>query len=124
MKALLGVLLGLAGVALAAYGAFQPWQHGRTGTHIPLADAFTGAGKAGASPATSVFLLIAIGMVVVLVGVVRSKPGPMFLGGLLALLPVVVPLALGHVAFGDLQAGAWEVLCGAGLTLVGASLRT
>jgi len=124
MKGLLAVVLAVVGSIAAAYGAFQPWHDGRTGTHIPLAEAFKAPTKAVASPATSVFVLVAIGILLVVVGVFRSKSGLMFLGGLLILVPVALPLATSHLKFDDLQAGGYQVLVGGVLCLIGAGLRS
>lgn len=124
MKGLLAVALAVVGAVVAGYGAFQAWYHGRLGTHIPLAEAFRAPTKATASPATSVFVIIAIGIVLVAVGVFRSKAGLMVLGALLMLVPVVLPLATGNVKFDELQAGAYQVLAGGALALVGAGLRS
>jgi hypothetical protein len=124
MKGLLAVVLALAGAVAAAYGAFQPWLHGRTGAHTPLAEAFSAQTKTVASPATSAFVLVGIGIVLVIVGLARSKQGLMFLGGLLILLPLALPLATSHMNFDELQAGAYQVLCGGVLCLLGAGLRS
>jgi hypothetical protein len=124
MKGLLAVALALIGVVVAGYGAFQPWQHGRTGSHTPLAEAFSAQTKTTASPATSAVVLVAIGIVLVVVGLARSKPGPMFIGGLVILLPVALPLAMSNLKFDDLQTGAYQVLTGGVLALVGGALRS
>ncbi|TDQ04230.1 hypothetical protein [Labedaea rhizosphaerae] len=124
MKGLLAVVLALVGAVAAAYGAFQPWQHGRTGTHTPLAEAFGAQTKATTSPATSAFVLIAIGIVLVVVSLARSKPAPMVLGALLILVPLALPLATSHLKFDDLQTGAYQVLVGGVLALIGAGLRS
>lgn len=120
MRAVLGWLLVLVGGAVAVLGSWRPWWTGRSGEGIPLEELVTAPGSGQAFVLWSLALPVLVGVVLAVLGLVRTSRAVIALGGVLAALPVVLPLALRHIAVGDVEQGAWNVACGAALILAAA----
>jgi len=124
VRTLVAWVLGLVGAAAAGYGLTRPWFEDRVGTSIPLTDLFGGVERESASLLMSMAVPVGIGLILAILGLLRSSVLLRVGAGISALAVVIWVLqARQAVDIADLRSGVWNVALGSLLLLVAGALR-
>ncbi|WP_156754759.1 hypothetical protein [Actinokineospora pegani] len=124
MRILLSWLLTLGGLTAVGLGATGSWFEDRPAADLPFGDLFSGLSRDTASVPTSMVVPLAIGALVVVVGLF-GKRGLALLGGLVLVVSSLGWIARAHevVSLAELGSGVWNTLFGSLLVLVGAAVK-